>query len=349
MEEDETQATQPVIADLPPVEDEDREYEAPTKATSMSARWMVTAWPEHQGPDWDINELLLVPHEYICWGLELTPRTRREHFHVYLRFNQRKRMRQILEMFGTNRIRCFLCKGTEQQCRDYCHSTGKHVNKQALRLSFGENGNFKADEGKQGKRSDLDKIAEDIVAGKPMKEIALENASDYIRYNKGLEAFACVIKEQPPTFRAVQVLWMHGPTGTGKTHRVLTLEEALGGVFTVTSGRNPWDGYNGEMTILLDEWRSTDWPIQTMNRLLDKWKWELPCRYHNKYAAWTRVIICSNDSPSQAYSDEPNQEIRKAFFRRVATACRYVDKREDQGGPTFEEIENSPPVPDFTN
>lgn len=341
-----TQVTVPSIADLPEHEKDD-EFESVDNLGSMSKRWLVTAWPEYLGEDWTPAELLQGRPDYMCWGLEKAPETGREHFHVYLRFSIRKRMRQVIDMFGTNRLKCFHCRGTEAQVRDYCHKTGKHAEKQSFRLSFGEEGAFKADEGKQGKRTDLANIAEQILAGTTMVNIALEHPADYIRYNKGLEAFACLTREPPPRERDVQVLWLWGPTGTGKTHRIMTSEIQLDGVFTVTRGAHQWDGYNGEKTILLDEWRSADWPIQMMNKILDKWKYELPCRYRNKFAEWTRVMICSNDTPSSAYVEEPNPEMRRAFFRRVATACRYVDKREDQDGLSLTQLMNMDPEPTF--
>lgn len=344
------------IADLPDEDEENHDMdediarsEGKLTLDTMSKRWLVTAWVCHLGEDWSPQSLLTEPHEYICWGLEKGPKSGKEHFHVYLRFAKRTRMSHVIKMFHTNKLKCMLCKGTESQVRDYCQSTGRFSPMQHLRLGLGESGTFKADEGKAGKRTDLETIAEDILAGKSLRNVALEHPADWIRYNKGLESFASMVAPEPPKQREVKVLWLHGPTGTGKTTRVLTTaQELLGEVYTVTMpDKNPWDGYNGQKTLLLDEWRSTDYPVQMMNRILDKWKYQLPCRYRNKYAEWSVVIICSNDSPAQAYIDEPNPLIRAAFFRRVATSCRYVDKREDQGGPSLIEIEKEEPNPVF--
>ena len=45
---------------------------------------------------------------------------------------------------------------------------------------------------------------------------------------------------------------------------------------------------------------------------------ELDARYHNKYAAWTRVVICANSSPPHWYPNEA-PSLLDAFRRRLMT------------------------------
>ena len=136
------------------------------------------------------------------------------------------------------------------------------------------------------------------------------------------------------------MLW--GPTGTGKTHRVLTNESLFAeGIYTapIASTNHPFDGYSQELTIFLDEFRWENWPAELLNKIMDKWTFQLPCRYQNKQALWTRVIICSNQDPTGWYPND-DRTIRDSVRRRLGSNCRHVTSREA-------DILELPPNPNF--
>lgn len=321
-----------------PAQEEGHGEEA--SATSMSKRWMTTIFND----DWEPAGLRATNKiAYACWGYERAPSTGRWHWHIYLRLNTRARMSTVKNILEENTAHIELCKGTEEHCRKYCWKEGATLT--------GEIGEFKADEGKQGKRSDLEDVAEMICKrGAKPEDVAHKYPVTYIRNFRGIAELHKAIKPAPPQQREVQVLVLWGPTGTGKTHRA---RMAYPDLYEVTMGRNPWDGYVDQTTILFDEWRPQDWPITDMNRYLDRWPVTLPARYNNRSAAWTRVIICTNCAPSTFYNDadtclERNPMLLAAFRRRMGTSCRLVEHREDQGGPSITEIIESPPNPDMT-
>lgn len=307
-----------------------------TSSTSQSPRWMITLWPDNLPIGWNLSDISW-PHgiEYWCWGLEICPRTGKQHYHIYCRFNHRIRFSQLFNVLPDGSCHIEMARGSEQQCRDYCWSQGSHTSKAPNRINFQEVGVFNPEQGKMGKRTDLQDIAALIDANTPMADIAKKYAPSYIRYHNGIEAYARTTAPQPPASRTVSVYVLYGPTGTGKTHRVLT---AFPDACSVFAGKNPWDEYTGQTTLLLDEWRSSDWPIAMMNKLLDKWKLTLQCRYRNVCAAWTRVIICTNDFPGQFYAEEPNPLMREAFQRRILGKTYLIDKKETEGGKTLDEI-----------
>lgn len=342
-------STQPIFQEFPSLEDEGLEDLAKkAKDHVMSKRWMVTAWTEHMGEDWTPRSLNKPENGilYCCYGCEFAPSTRREHWHVYLRFKAKTRMSRVIKLFGSNQVWCGTTLGNEEQCQAYCFSIGPHEKKQPLRLSFGEFGDFKASEGKQGRRTDLDEIANRILDGADDNEIARAYPVDYIRYSRGLQALREATKPLPPLQRNLEIYFFHGPTGTGKSYRVLTNPDWMGKVYTAAPGLHPWDGYTGQSILLLDEWASKDWDINLMKRLLDVHRLQLPARYKNPWAAWTTILICSNDSPAQAYNDQPQHHI-EAFRRRIKNSCRLITKREDEGGPSLQQILQDTPTPQF--
>lgn len=313
---------------------------------SQSARWMLTLWPEYLprgGIDWHVTDRSNWPEMplYMCWGQERCPDTGRVHYHIYCRFQKRYRCKQIRDNFPSQSTWAFLCKGTEQQCRDYCWSQGNHTGKRRLRMAdWGEyNANvFQPDSGKQGARNDLQHATELVLQGSDMRAIAEAHPTTYVRYHQGLEALKRTTAPQPPAVRSVSVYFLWGPTGTGKTTRVLQqFPEAYSVTKTSLLQSHVWDEYTGQETLLLDEWRSSAWSIQEMNRVLDKFRLSLMCRYRNSYAAWTRIFICSNDTPTQSFPEEPDM-VRQAFLRRIEGRTYLVDQREDKGGPSLDFI-----------
>lgn len=117
-------------------------------------------------------------------------------------------------------------------------------------------------------------------------------------------------------FRKLDVSYIYGATGVGKTRSVM---EHFGyeNVYRVTNYKNPFDNYNGQDVILFDEFRSS-LPISDMLVYLDGYPVNLPCRYSDKPALYTKVYIISNIPLEKQYVEvqkyEP--ETYKAFLRR---------------------------------
>jgi len=271
---------------------------------------------------------------YLVWQLERGANGTL-HIQGYCRFNKKYRLRTVIPLFG-GRAHVLIARGNEQQCRDYC-------TKEDTRVSAGEEHgvfNPKAGMGK-GHRSDLDEIAAKCAAGVPLQTIIAAHATSALRYIQNIVSVHAWVAPEPPAQReiTVQVLW--GPSGTGKTHRVLmnsTLRNT-GGIFVVRPGRDPWGRYMGQATILFDEFDWRKWEIYEMNQYLDKWTTELDSRYHNKSAVWTRVIICANSSPTTWYANQ-EMELLLAFRRRLGHGCRHIVSQE-------QDADTSPASPDF--
>lgn len=256
------------------------------------------------------------------------------HVQGYVRFKGRPRFAAVQAMLG-GRAHVLRARGNEQQCRDYC-------TKEDTRIAAGEeHGLFDPEQGKKGRRSDLAAIAKKLIDGKSMKEIAMEHPADYFRYSNGLEKFAALVRPAPPRQREIRVTVYWGPPYTGKTHRVLMNEELhrSGGIFAAEPGPHPWDDYNGEKTILFDEFNWEMWDIYKMNKYLDKWHCPLQCRYHNKYAEWTRVMICANSSPL-TWWEQARMEVLLALRRRLGHGCIHVLSRD-------QDLSQAVPEPDF--
>jgi len=260
-------------------------------------------------------------------------------------------MTQVIAMIGSNQIWCRLARGSELEIRDYCWCQGKHANKLPWSQNIAERGDFDASIGRgQGHRSDLELICDEYRNGTTLQQLALDHPVQFVRFGRGIADWTRTIATLPPMLRQpFRVLVFWGASGVGKSYRVKMDPEWSLSLYLVPSGRNPWDGYAGQTTILFDEWNSEEWPISDMNNYCDPYRLQLPCRYHNRYAEWLRVVICTNYSPSQSYAHVPNATVRSAFLRRLHDhhACRLIEKRQDEGGPSLQELIDSPPYPDL--
>jgi len=278
-----------------------------------SNRWMATVFDDRWIPEWKPADM-----EYMVWQRERCPETGRIHVHVYIRFQGRKYMVTVKKMLGREDAHVEVCKGDEKACKDYC-------TKEESRIQAGdEHGTFDATAGKQGKRTDLENCADMLTAGRPMLEVANAHPSDFIRYHKGLEAYANLIKPPPPSQREVMVTVLCGPTGTGKTTRVMGQYPDC---YSVTPGNHPWDQYSSQRTIFFDEFNWKMWDIDFMKKALDKWRLPLCCRYQNKYAEWTHVVLSANSSPVEWYNDPSIPDVHlQAFRRRITGRCFWISE-----------------------
>lgn len=279
----------------------------------MYKRWCFTVNnPGEWRPSFDDTIM-----DYLVAGYEIGEKGT-EHWQGYVRFKIRKRLETVKKELKCEKMHLSEARGTEEENKKYCTKDGTDII---------EAGNFIPDsDNSQGKRNDLTKIANKCKEGSSLKEIAEEFPGQWIRYHQGITSLKEKIGPKTKAMREISIKVLYGETGVGKTHRVLS---TFPDVFLVYPGRDPWDSYNGEETIFFDEFNWEQWIIQDMNRYLDKWRCPLNCRYHNKYAEWTIVIIAANEPPMSWYPNT-SMTLVQALRRRLHLNCyRIVSKEQD--------------------
>lgn len=308
-----------------------------TDLSRMSKRWTVTVWEDLAGAGWEPNLQLWTSVAYGVWGKDKCPKTGRVHWHVYVRFTVTKRGSTVARLFPDGSF-VKTKSDTEADARDYCWKEGKFQHKHACLLETGpEVGTFEPTIGKQGKRTDLENISDDISGGTTLESVAEKYPGDYIRYHSGINALYTLRSPLPALERQVDVIVLWGVTGTGKTHRVMYEYPSI---YSVRPGRDPWGRYRNESQVLFDEFAEESWPVTDMNRYLDKWRCPLDRRYNDLYGVWTLVVICANSNPASWYMAVAPY-LQEAFRRRIRGRTFFVDSKE----PTLEEILGQPPTP----
>lgn len=227
--------------------------------------------------------------------------------------------------------------GSNKENRDYIRKEGKWLedDKHETNLldTFEEWGELPPDRTRHETQSE--QIMELIQSGKDNAEILAEIPGAYNKLNYIEQARQTFLEAQfRNAWRNLEVTYIWGETGSGKTRSVM---EAYGysNVYRVTDYAHPFDSYKGQDVILFDEFRSS-LTLADMLKYLDGYPIELPCRYANRVACFTKVFLISNIPLEKQYpnvqTDEP--ESWNAFRRRIHTVLR-MDK-------SYELLEDDP-------
>lgn len=240
------------------------------------------------------------------------------HTHLFIYRKNPMRFQMIKNKFETAHID--YCRGTTQENRDYIRKEGKYKDTEKeetnLHNTFEEYGECPVEE--QGKRNDLNVLYGMIKDGLSNYEI-MESNPNYMMQLDKIESCRQVIRgeEFKNKFREMQVEYWCGKTGQGKT-KTVTGMYGFENIYRVTDYAHPFDNYKGQDVLVFEEFHS-NLKIQDMLNYLDGYPLDLPCRYNNKVACFTKVYILSNMTLRQQYESiqREYEETWNAFLRRI--------------------------------
>lgn len=260
----------------------------------MSRHYCFTAWTEP-----DTNDCI---YRYMIYGVEICPETKKKHYQGYMELYKPMRLKGVKTAFGDNTMHLEKRQGTRDQARAYCMKDG----------NFREFGTWIKG---QGHRTDLEKVANKLVNGDvTITEVMEENPVLYCKYRNGLKDLGGLgMQRKTREFRKLEVEILSGPTGCGKTRRAF--ETAPDAYKIEGDNLTWWDGYNGEETIIIDEYNNNE-SVTKMLNLLDGYQLRLATKGSFTYANWTRVIITTNLTRDELHPNAKPAH-RDALFRRV--------------------------------
>lgn len=275
-----------------------------------SRAWCVTYnnWRDHQPDAWDKIQLL---GDYGCIAPEEGEQNGTPHIQGYLYFENKKQKGKLIKDFPKASFRPAF--GSAEQNRTYIfgnYTKGdkfKPLNPEAI-----EWGTMP----KQGKRTDLDEIKQEILDGKSVDEIVLETPMVFHQYGRTLERIEQIVLRKQYRKEMTKGFWYFGKTGVGKSKKCFEGYDPE--TFYVKNlNEDFWDGYRGQETVILNEFRGQI-PFSEMLDLCDwtpkfvkiKGKPAVP------FLAKT-IIVTSALSPQEIYhrSLEHNDKMEQ-FTRR---------------------------------
>jgi len=250
---------------------------------------------------------------YHVWQAEVCPTTGRKHLQMYFELFKAQRLSWVRSNIG-------LChwesrQGTREQARDYC-----------MKEDTRENGTKPVEIGKwrtQGNRKDIGIAVENLAAFEDLTKLPEEELEVFAKYCRFIEKIK-LAKEQKASreFRKVTVSVRWGKAGTGKSKNVLMdpSGKPLKDVYKMECNDDTlwWDGYNGEKTLVLDDFYGNIKYAHLLN-LLDGYQMRLPIKGGFTYAMWDKVFITSNKHPDEWY----HKGMTEALKRRL-TVIEHV-------------------------
>jgi len=217
----------------------------------------------------------------------------------------------LKELIGLPALHLELMRGSIKQNERYCAKEGEYVH---FGLPF---------VGK-GARRDLQVFYEKVKEGANDVQLAEHDFGILSRTLKATDRIRLAIK---PKFEGPrQVILYVGQTGGGKTRLAY---ESWPDLFELPVSTNLWfDGYQGQETVLLDEF-SGQLPLVNALKLLDNYyvrHWPIKGGF-----VWfnpKRIVVTSNQLPAQWYDYSNRMEEQRALRRRFTKVVHVTGGRQ---------------------
>ncbi len=209
---------------------------------------------------------------------------------------------------------------TKARCQAYCSKADTRVS-----------GPYEIGEMvEERQRTDLDRAIKMIDEGFSLVDIDETFPKQSFMYSRLFKArfWSRLERIFGNTARNIEVTFIYGDPGTGKTTFVNSQVEHLNDLFRIDSYGDYWfTGYMGQDTILLDEFTGQV-KIPKMNKLLDRFPQRMNIKGGDVPACFTKVYIVSNLSLKELYIDYQKQipKLYQAFCRRINKILHFVSE-----------------------
>ena len=288
---------------------------------------------------------------FICGGVESGSKTNRLHFQGYIEFTKSVRYTAV-GLLLDSRFKILKYRDPKDQRqnlpRGYKYAAdGKPHNLSFIQRKKGsreqakdydlKQGNYEEENDTQvlapvqfgkwvenGQRLDLEDIANDIIQGKTDIQIFERDSVSFMRHIRMIRETRSMLMEDVHMnqYRHVEVCYISGASRTGKT-RLITDHFGYKNVYRVTDKKNPWDGYYNQPVVVFEEFRNT-FDLDLMLAWLEGHPVQLPARYFNRPAAYTKIFIISNWDWQQQYQHE--RENKPNDYQAIINRIHHVIK-----------------------
>lgn len=284
-----------------------------TTTATKSRKWCFTMYYDKEpgadyfGDNWECD--------YLIVGKEICPETKREHYQGYVRFPNPRALTGVRKLF-THKVRTAAgglgypghwtpCKGTETDNFNYCSKENNIVIEWGAR----EDDPDAAEDKHQGKRNDIKRVRELIQGGAGMKEVV-----ETINSAQAIKIAETMLKYiEPGRSWMPEVIWLYGPTGTGKSK--LAFELCPDAWVSGETGR--WfEGYDAHEDVILDDFRGDFCKFHVLLRLLDRYPYRVEVKGASRQFLAKRIVITSCHPPHLAYGTRKDEDIRQ-LGRRI--------------------------------
>jgi len=202
---------------------------------------------------------------------------------IYLK--QKKTLKALKDLLG-GRAHVEKARGTWEQ-QDYCLKDGM-----VLRCE--------GEPPAQGKRIDLQEVKQAIDDGMGEHELWETYFETMVRYGKAMKEYIDIKRRGQCRKHMTKGTWYYGPTGVGKSHVAFDDYDPTN-TYVKTLDDVWWDGYEGQETVILNEFRGEIKFSQLLD-LTDKWPMTVKRRSREPVPfVAKRVIVTSAMHPGEVF------------------------------------------------
>jgi len=318
------------------------------KSVAKQRKWIMTDWLTEENGDWQegikrwqaLDESKI---RYAVWVVE-KGKDGKPHIQGFIHFNRPIAMTTVKSRLNSKSVHVEKVINDEAAAH-YCSKPHegcncKHCTKAGERLYGPVEVGEKPDYEKQKKVKPMEELALMIQKGLTDAQIAEEAPWALLRHSRGINALRFAHnKAKSQEWRDVEVILLLGDAGTGKT--AWAIADSKGDYFKPDlSKKEIWfDGYQGETTLILDDFRGSSCKFEQLLKLMDGHQLSIPIKGGHTYALWKRVVITSNTSPEDWYSrlnttmetewydEEEKQKECNAFWRRITFTVSDINEK----------------------
>jgi len=237
-------------------------------------------------------------------------------------------MQWCKDKLGLHRAHLEPSRGTFDQREAYCSKGG----------DFWSNGSKPTVT--QGTRSDISRFIE-AVQTSGLDGAALSHPETFVRMSSGAMRYWDILQSsrQPPAGKK-EVIWVYGPTGSGKTRFVMDLFLEPRDLWVSGRTLKWWNGYENQAYVLFDDFRRDFCTFHELLRILDRYPMTVEVKYGYRSTSWIKKIyITSCFHPREVYDtrEDLEQLMRRidvvwfandGLFEDVSTRTDYPGKAE---------------------
>lgn len=247
---------------------------------------------------------------WMIFGKEICPKSKKPHLQGAIFLHRKTTMKGLKKILGRKDVHCSNWYAGDLHGADdnaaYCSKDGVDVHE------FGERPH-------PGKRVDLQAIREIVDEHKSMRSV-LQVASNYQQLQI---AKVCLTYVDPPKRPDLEVYWFWGPTGCGKSFTAS--EEAGPDVYRCHSSNQWWDGYDGQLNVIIDDYRRDFCKFHDLLRLLDKYPMQAPIKGAYVPLCFTRLWITAPKLPKDMWEGRTEEDLEQ--LHRRLHEVRYFGTR----------------------
>ena len=302
--------------------------EGNTKTSGQSKErqrgWAITIFPKDDDKPKFCDKLM----KWLIFSLEKCPKTEKDHYQTFVYFYDKKSFKSVSKYFGNAHVEPKHEMATFEDNRLYIKGPYLKDGKRKPENPTFEEFGFMPE---QGARTDLYKLRDEVLNGKSVDDICIDNPIMFHQYGRTLERIEAIRLRKQYRTEMTKGIWYWGKAHSGKSHK---LHEDYNPDTCYVKNLNEewWDGYKGQPIVIFNEFRGSQIRFSELLDLVDKYPKTVKWRGREPVPFLAKEIrISCIMRPEETYRGLTGNEPWDQFYRRF----EIIECRREDWDPNF--------------